>query len=111
MPQGVRELFLAHGLEQVAHGLGLERLDRVLIVGRGEDHRRRIFERIDVARDLDAGESGHAHIEQHHVRAQLAATAQCFLAVAGLRDDFAVFDLGEQPAQAFPRGRFVIDDE
>src|SRR6185436_14613418 len=50
-------------------------------------------------------------VEQHYVRAQLAATAQRFLAVAGLRDDFAVFDLGEQPAQAFPRGRLVIDND
>ena len=111
VPQRVRELLLAHGLEQVADRLGLECFDGVLVVGGREDHGRRIFERVDVARDLDAGKARHAHVEQHHVRAQLAAAAQRFLAVAGLGDDFAVFDLGEQPAQPFARGRLVIDDQ
>ena len=76
VPQRMRELFLAHRLEQVADGFGLERFDGVLIVGGREDHGRRIFQRVDVARDLDAGQAGHAHVEQHDVGTQLAAAAR-----------------------------------
>jgi hypothetical protein len=109
--QSMREFFFAYRLQQVPDGFGLERLHGVLIVCGGEDDGRRIFQRVDVPRDLDAGEAGHAHIEQHHVGTQLAAGSQRLFAVVGFADDFAVVDFGQQPPQPFARRRFVIDDE
>ncbi len=106
----MRELFLANRLQQITDRFGLERFDRVLIVGGGEDHGRRIFQRIDMTRDLNAGQAGHAHVEQHDIGTQLAARRQCLLAVVGLADDFAVLDFFQQPPQPFPRGRLVIDN-
>ena len=65
------ELLLAHRLQQVAHGVRLEGLDRVLIEGGGEDDRRRLLQHVQVARGLQAVHARHAHVEQHHVRGEL----------------------------------------
>ena len=71
--RGGREFLLAHGLQQVAHGLGLEGLHGVLVVGGGEDDRGRIVERGQVPRQLQARHARHAHVEVEQVRLERRA--------------------------------------
>ena len=111
VPDRLRELLLAHGLEQVADGLGLEGLDRVLVVGGREDHRGRILEHVEVARDLDAVHARHADVEQHDVGIELAHRPRAPPRRCPPRRRPRPRELLEQPAQPLARRRLVVDDE
>ena len=70
------EPLATHRLQQVAHGLRFECLERVLVVRRREHDRRRVLERAEMACDFDACHSRHADVEQHDGRVQLARPAR-----------------------------------
>ncbi len=61
------ELLLADGLQEVADRLRVECVDRILVVCRGKNDRRRFLERIQVPRGLDTVHSRHAHVEQYDI--------------------------------------------
>jgi hypothetical protein len=109
--EGGGELLLAHRFQQVADGVRVEGFDRVLIVGGGEDHRRRLLQHVQVARGLEPVHAGHAHIEQHHIGREVVGVAERLGAVGGLADHLDVTDLGEQAAQPLACRRLVIDDQ
>ena len=64
-----------------------------------------------MASDLDAGHAGHADIEQHDGRLQLADQRQRIGAVRAHAGDGAARQLGYEPLQPFARRQFVVDDE
>src|SRR5690606_42020139 len=52
---------LAHGLKQIVHGFPLERLDRVLIVGRHENHMAGMRQ---PPADIEPGQARHSDVEE-----------------------------------------------
>ncbi len=64
-----------------------------------------------MASDLDAGHAGHADVEQHDGRLQLADQRQRIGAVRAHAGDGAARQLGDEPLQPFARRQFVVDDE
>ena len=54
-------------LQQVVDRVQFERLQRIGVVGGGEDHRRRVGELLQVLRGFDAIHLRHADVEQHHI--------------------------------------------
>src|SRR5262249_25425953 len=105
------ELLRPHGLQQVADRLRLEGLDGVGVVGGREHHRRWRFEQREMARRLEPVHPGHANVEQHHVRMQLARQAHGLLAVGALGRDLDPVELAEQAPQSLARRGLVVDDQ
>ena len=50
-------------------------------------------------RHFEPSQSGHLHIEKHHIRTEPVDGRQCLQAVSGLSDDFDAADLTEQETQ------------
>jgi hypothetical protein len=101
-------------LEQVVDGVDLERLDRVGVVGRGEDHRRRVGHALQVLRDLDAVDARHAHVEQHDIDPVAGDVDQGLAPVGRLACHFegdGAAAVGEQVLQPAARRRLVVDDQ
>ena len=48
--------------------MGLEGGERVLVIGGGEDHHRRIAQTAQMARRFETVHAWHAYIEQHQIR-------------------------------------------
>jgi hypothetical protein len=111
VPHRPDQLLASHGLQQVAHRLRLEGLERVLVVGGGEDHRRRLVEGAQVAGRLDAVHARHADVEQHHVGREALAERDRLVAVRRLADDRDLAQVLEQVAQPLASRRLVVDDQ
>ncbi len=98
-------------LQQVVDRVDLERLDRVLIVGRDENDMGRRAGVEHPARHLESGQPGHLDVQKHQIRLQPVDRFQRFDPVARLADDFDAADLAEQIAQLIPRQLLVVDDD
>ena len=105
------QLLGADRLQQIGDGLGLEGLQRVFVEGGDEYHRRRLGQRGELARDFEAVDARHAHVEQHDVGLQPVADLERALAVLGLAGDLETPDLLQHGAQPLARRRLVVDDE
>ena len=64
-----------------------------------------------MARDLDARHAGHADVEQHDGRLQLADQRQRIGAVRAHARDRAARQLVDEPLQPLARRQLVVDDE
>jgi hypothetical protein len=101
----------AHGFQNVSDRIGIESLDRVLIVGGGEYDGRWIFRPVQVMRRLDAVHTRHADIEKHHVRPGLRGDVQGLATVGGLADDLVLAGVLQHLAQSVSRRCFVVHDQ
>ena len=77
----------AHRLHQVVDGVDLERLHRVLVERRGEDHHRRMRELEQVARELDAVHVRHVDVGQHEIGGRALQQIERLATVLRLADD------------------------
>jgi len=109
--QGCGQFLPPDGLEQISAGLGFEGIERILVEGGDEHHRRRFGERGQMPCNLDAVHRGHADIEQDHIDGDALRQRQCIGAVSCLTGHLDTGDLGTQPLQTFSRGRLVIHDQ
>ena len=97
-------------LEQVVDRVDLERLDGMLIIRGDEDDVRRRARVEHPARDLEAGQPRHLHVEEHEVGLQAVDGRQRFHAVARLSDDLDPAQLSEQKSQLIPGQLLVVDE-
>ncbi len=112
--QGGEQALGTHRLEQVIDGVEVEGLHGIVVVGRAEDHRRRLFQPTEVGGQLDTVHARHADIGQHHIDRVVAQEVERLEAVGRLADHHARQlhgQIGEQRAQAVASQRLVIDDE
>ena len=103
-----------HRLQQVVERVEVEGLHRVIVVGGGEDDRRRLLEGAEMAGQLDAVHARHADVGEHDIDRVCAQELERHQPVAGLADDLGGEldgDVGQQLAQARTRQRFVVDQE
>ena len=107
----VRQPVLADRLQQIIHGVDLERVERVLVVGGGEDHARRVLHAHQVHGRLEAVHARHADVHQQHVGVELGGHFHRLGAVGGLADDGIAADVGDQLAQPLARQFLVIHDQ
>jgi hypothetical protein len=85
----------------------LERLQRVPIERRHEDHRRH-GGRLETTQDLEAVDFRHLYVQEQHVRALPADRVDGVRAVAALGDDREVLLAREEQPQRLPRERLVV---
>ena len=97
-------------LQQVVHGVDVERLDRVLVVGGDENDRHGRLAIHQLAGQLEPGQTGHLDVEEHEVGRVAADRVDRFEAVAGLGDDLDAAHLVEDVAQLLARQLLVVDD-
>ena len=109
-PQRRLEPLIAEGLQQVVERVGLEGLDRVLVVGRDEHGHRHQF-RLDLAQHAEAVQHRHLDVEEHQVRRLGVNQVEGLAAVAGDADHLDVGLPLQKLQQPAPGGAFVIDDE
>lgn len=109
--QGCGQAFRAHRFHQVIQRGGVERRQRMLVVGRAEHYRRRRLALAQQPRGFQAVDAGHGDIQQHQVRVQLFALLQHLLAVFGLANHLDLQMLAQQHAQALARQWLVIGDQ
>ncbi len=96
-------------LQQVVDGVDAKGIERVLLVGRQENHGRHPL-RSDLFDDLEAGEARHAHVEEHEVRRELANCPYGFKTIGTHRDDVDVGFRTQVKRDALASKRFVVDD-
>ena len=105
------QLLGANRLQQIGHGFGIERLQRVLVESGGEDDGRGRGQRGEMSRHFQPVDAGHAHVEQHDVGRQPVDHVDRLFAIAGFTRDIEFAGFREHGAQTLARRRFVIDDE
>src|SRR5204863_6924955 len=104
----------AHRLQQIVERIQIERVDRMLVMRCDEDHRRRVLEAAEMTRELEAVHSGHADVEQQHLRVARGQSLERLEAVARLAGDLVRQvgrDVLQELAQALARRRFVVSYE
>src|SRR5581483_208327 len=74
--QGRDQLLLANRLQQVTYRVRIECIDGVFVESGGEDDRRRLRQRIQVSRHLDAIHPRHSHVQQYNIGRQLVSPRQ-----------------------------------
>jgi hypothetical protein len=99
---------LIHRFQQIVDRVDLERFDGVLVVGGDEDDLRRGVPVEQAARDLEAGQARHLHVEEHHVGLQPLNRRQRFDAVPGVADDLDTTHLSQQVAELVPGELLVV---
>src|SRR5690606_6215175 len=109
--QRALEPLAADGFQHVADRARVERLDRIFVIGRREDHGRGLLELVQVACRLDTADSRHADVEQHDVRKELRAELHGLLPVLRFADDGVLAVAFEQLPQARPRRGLVVHDQ
>ena len=115
--QGGLETLGPHRLEQVIHRIQLESLDRVVVVGGGEDHRRHLLQPRQMPGQLQPVHARHVDVGQNHVHRLSGMVLQPFQgrqAIFRLAQDPGRTDRGQilqQGAQADPGQGFVIDEQ
>src|SRR5690606_21885277 len=105
------EPLAADRFQQIAHGPGLECLDRVLIVRRREDHGRRDLEAAEMPRGLDAAHARHLDVEQHDLRLEPRRLLDRLGARCACARDAPALELADEPLEALARRRLVVDDQ
>jgi hypothetical protein len=101
-------------LQQVVDRVHLESLQRIGVVGGGENDRRRLGEFLQMLRNLDAVDFRHADVEQHDVGIHRRNQFERVAAVIGLAGDFErnfQRAVTQQIAQTVARRRLVIDHQ
>ncbi len=109
--QGPFEVGRAHRLQQVGHGLVLQRFQRVLVIGRAEDDGRGLVHVVNGGSYRQPVHARHANIQQHEVRGIPGHLRQRLLTVRRLSALGLRHQPPEQPHQAVPRQRLVVDDQ
>ena len=104
------EAFRIERLQQVIHGVHVERLDRVLVVGGDKHHRRHPFG-ADLSNDLEAGQARHLDVEEDERGLEVEDRAHRGGAVLRVTHDLDAGPVRQQEPDTFPRERFVVDDE
>ena len=105
------EAVLRDGLEHVVHRVAIERLDREVIVRGHEDHGGTRRHPHEAARDAEAVDFGHRHVEQYQFGRKRLAEAQRGGAVACGADHVQRRDSRAEDLHALHRERFIIDDQ
>ena len=82
----------------------------MIFVRGAEDHGRRRFERIEMARGFEPVHDRHADVEQHEIGLQARRGFERVEAIAGFAGDFDAVDLGEQRGQSLARQGFVVNE-
>ena len=103
------EAIAAERLQQVVDRRELEGADGVLIVGRGEDHRRR--PRLGLAQHVEPRQARQADVEAHQRRPRRRDHPDRPFAVPGLADDREPTVGLEEVPQLLPRERLVVDND
>ncbi len=98
-------------LEQIVHGVDLERLDGVLVEGRDEDHAGLDLAEQELAGDLEASAPRHVYVEENQVGLLLPDDLHGVDAVAGLADDVDVVELLKEEAEFVASWPLVIDHD
>ncbi len=83
----------------------------MILVRGAEDHRRRHFQRIEMARGFEPVHHRHADVEQHEIGLDPRRGFERFEAVAGFADDLDAVDLGNQRGESLAREGFVVNYE
>src|SRR5690554_2897399 len=109
--QGLRQGLFAHRLEQVAAGLHVKGLDGVMVIGRAENHRRRIFQLADLLRRLHAVHAGHANIQQQDIGLQAGDLPEGIVTVSGFTAHLVSRQVFQQPVDTLSRQWFVIGNQ
>jgi len=81
-------------LQEVVDGVGVERVERVRIVCRRENHERRPLQLLE---QLESGQPRHLHVEEQHVDRARAQKRERLFRVHGAADDLDPARLVEQP--------------
>ena len=109
---GLRDAFLIERLEQVVDRIDLEGLDRVLVVGRGEDDLgQRDFLVEQLLDDAEAVEAGHLHVEEDEVGAAVLDQADGFEPVLTLGYDVDLAGVFEQVGKLVAGELLVVDND
>src|SRR5579884_3440494 len=103
---------LVEGLEHVIHGIHVERLHRVMIERRGEDHVRHFHLPFNkLLQYAEAIEPGHLHVQKNQVGRVLFDQCKRLDAVFPLPDDADFREALEQVRQLFAGRLFVVDNQ
>ena len=112
--QGVEQARKPDRLQQIVDRVHFKSLQRISVESRGEYHRRRLVQRLDVLGNLDAVHFRHTDVEQHRVgiaRGQHLERLPAIRGFAGDDERHLERAIGNEVAQAIARGRLVVDDE
>jgi hypothetical protein len=112
-PDGIGEVARAHVLEQVAPGTCLHRGDDVGVgvIGREDEHLRRLREGANGPRGSHAVEDRHPQVHQDQVGSEHRDEGERLRAVLRLADDVEVRFLGQDRRHAGAHDGVVVDDE
>lgn len=98
-------------LEQIIHGVGIKRLDRIFVVSSHKNDGARSLGSGEAFQHRKAIEQGHLDVEKNQVRFMTAGAGESIGAVFTLSNDFD-FRIGLQKmANLFPGRRFVINNQ
>ena len=104
----------ADRLEQIVDRMQFECGQRVIVVGRGEDHPGSIRQAQQMARRLETVHLGHANVEQNHIGLGILDQFEQLDTGAGFAHQFdrqAGGAVVEQVAQPAPGGRLIIRND
>ena len=100
-----------HRLDQIIHGMNLEALQSMLAVGGNKHHSGRILQALQSIGKLDAGNLGHAHIQEQNVHRIDLDLLNGLTHASGLGHHFYAADLPKKETE-FGTGRsFVVYDD
>jgi hypothetical protein len=102
------EALVVEGLEQVVHGLKLERRDGVLVEGGGEDDGGAVPHSLG---DLEPAQPRDGEVQQHDVRSKLVDEAERGGPVLRLTHDTDVGKLLRERAELLPGQLLVVGDD
>jgi len=105
------QAFAPNGLEQVVHRVGIEGVDGMVAVGRGEDDSRAGPQPGQVLGGLQAVHARHADIEENDIHLLLPGDGQTLEAVLRLQDPRLPAAIAEQIVKAVPRQLLVVNDQ
>src|SRR5580704_17892857 len=109
---GFRNARPVEWLQNVVHGVHVERLHRVMIERRGEDHVRHLhFALYQFSQDAEAVQTWHLHVEKYQIGGVLLDQGHGLDAVLALADDINFRKAFEQEREFVASGFLVVDDD
>jgi len=99
----------ADGFQQIVHGMQLEGIDGMLVVGRAENHAGPRFRQ--TGSHVDAARTRHLDVEQDQVGPELRHPFHGLHSGLGFTHDLQVRMGGQQLAQTRPRRLLIVDDQ
>ncbi len=103
---------LSHRLEQVVQGFQSKCLDRILIVGRGQDEvRLRKPHLLDLSDDAQAVQAGHLHVQEGQIRLQFLDEAEGLQTVLPGAQDLDIRESLEEEQQLVTSQSLVVDND